>query len=42
MGSSSSTCVASCPCKGRQQIERYVVATFQIAESMGLKGDFRQ
>jgi hypothetical protein len=28
--------------KGGQQIERRVISTFQIAESMGFKGDFRQ
>ena len=28
--------------KGGKQIERCVISTFQIAESMGFKGDFRQ
>ena len=28
--------------KGGKQIERCVIATFRIAESMGFKGDFRQ
>ena len=28
--------------KERKQIERCVTATFQIAESMGFKGDFRK
>jgi hypothetical protein len=28
--------------KGGKQIERCVIATFQVAESMGFKGDFRQ
>ena len=28
--------------KGEKQIERRVISTFQIAESMGFKGDFRQ
>ena len=28
--------------KGGKQIERRVISTFQIAESMGFKGDFRQ
>jgi hypothetical protein len=28
--------------KGGKQIERCVIASFQIAESMGFKGDFRQ
>jgi hypothetical protein len=28
--------------KGGKQIERCAISTFQIAESMGFKGDFRQ
>jgi hypothetical protein len=28
--------------KGGKQIERCLISTFQIAESMGFKGDFRQ
>jgi hypothetical protein len=28
--------------KGGKQIERCVISTFQIAESMGFKGEFRQ
>jgi hypothetical protein len=28
--------------KGGKQIERCVISTFQVAESMGFKGDFRQ
>jgi hypothetical protein len=28
--------------KGGKQIERCVISTFQIAESMGSKGEFRQ
>ncbi|HEY5742811.1 MAG TPA: hypothetical protein VIS99_09745 [Terrimicrobiaceae bacterium] len=28
--------------KGGKQIERCVIATFQVAESMGFNGDFRQ
>jgi hypothetical protein len=28
--------------KGRQQIERCVISKFQLARSMGFKGDFRQ
>jgi hypothetical protein len=28
--------------KSGKQIERCVIATFQVAESMGFKGDFRQ
>ena len=28
--------------KGGKQIERCVISSFQIAESMGFKGDFRQ
>jgi hypothetical protein len=28
--------------KGNKQIERSVISTFQVAESMGFKGDFRQ
>jgi hypothetical protein len=28
--------------KGGKQIERCVISTFQIAESMGFKGGFRQ
>jgi hypothetical protein len=28
--------------KGRKQIERCLISTFQLAESMGFKGDFRQ
>lgn len=28
--------------KSGKQIERCVISTFQIAESMGFKGDFRQ
>ena len=34
----------SCEIAGKsgKQIERCVISTFQIAESMGFKGDFRQ
>jgi hypothetical protein len=28
--------------KGSKQIERCVISTFQVAESMGSKGEFRQ
>jgi hypothetical protein len=28
--------------KGGKQIERCVISTFQVAESMGFKGEFRQ
>ena len=28
--------------KGRKQIERCLISTFQVAESMGFKGDLRQ
>ncbi|HEY5743886.1 MAG TPA: hypothetical protein VIS99_15270 [Terrimicrobiaceae bacterium] len=28
--------------KGGKQIERCVISTFQVAESMGFKGDYRQ
>jgi hypothetical protein len=28
--------------KSGKQIERRVIATFQVAESLGFKGDFRQ
>ena len=28
--------------KGSKHIERCVIATFQVAESVGFKGDFRQ
>jgi hypothetical protein len=28
--------------KSGKQIERCVISTFQVAESMGFKGDFRQ
>ena len=28
--------------KGGKQIERCVISSFQLAESMGFKGDFRQ
>jgi hypothetical protein len=28
--------------KGGKQIERCVISSFQVAESMGFKGDFRQ
>ena len=28
--------------KSGKQIERFVISTFQVAESMGFKGDFRQ
>jgi hypothetical protein len=28
--------------KGGKQIERCIISTFQVAESMGFKGDFRQ
>jgi hypothetical protein len=28
--------------KGRKQIERCLISTFQVAESMGFKGDIRQ
>jgi hypothetical protein len=28
--------------QGGKQIERRVIATFQVAESLGFKGDFRQ
>ena len=28
--------------KGGKQIERGLISTFQVAESMGFKGDFRQ
>jgi hypothetical protein len=28
--------------KGGKQIERCVISTFQVAESIGFKGDFRQ
>jgi hypothetical protein len=28
--------------KGGKQIERCLISTFQVAESMGFKGDFRQ
>jgi hypothetical protein len=28
--------------KGGKQIERSVISTFQVAESMGFKGEFRQ
>jgi hypothetical protein len=27
---------------GGKQIERSVISTFQVAQSMGVKGDFRQ
>ena len=30
------------PAAKSKQIERCVIATFQMAESMGFKGDFRQ
>ncbi|HEY5707493.1 MAG TPA: hypothetical protein VIS96_18185 [Terrimicrobiaceae bacterium] len=30
------------PGKGTKQIERCLISTFQIAERMGFKGDFRQ
>jgi hypothetical protein len=30
------------PGKGGKQIERCLISTFQVAESMGFKGDFRQ
>jgi hypothetical protein len=28
--------------KGGKQIERRIISTFQVAESMGFKGEFRQ
>jgi hypothetical protein len=28
--------------KGGKQIERCVISSFQVAESLGFKGDFRQ
>jgi uncharacterized protein YhaN len=30
------------PDKGNKQIERCVISTFQIAQSLGFKGEFRQ
>ena len=30
------------PNKGNKAIEREVIASFQVAESLGFKGDFRQ
>jgi hypothetical protein len=34
--------VSERPGKGSKAVERCVISTFQIAESMGFKGEFRQ
>jgi hypothetical protein len=34
--------VSERPGKGNKAVERCVISTFQIAESMGFKGEFRQ